>query len=320
MDHTSFQHWMTNIEKLDSVQYQQAKAAFSGEFEELEVASLAAIEATIDDDRKCRHCGAPRAISRGKARGLRRYQCKTCNRTFNAATGTVLQGIHKKEKLLAYASCISEGCTIKDSAARCGMSIPTAFYWRHRFLDQQTHKKQNFAGIVEVDETFFLESRKGNRNLNRKARKRGGKASKRGLSSEQVPVLVIVDRSGTTASTVLPAVNAETLRNAIEPIVTSDILLVSDGNNAYPPCAAAMGVRHEALNLSKGKRVRGPIHIQTVNNRHSRLKRFLTRYNGVSTKYLQNYLRWFERIELVNAPPRLCLATAIEGNRIQFLN
>ena len=74
-----------------------------------------------------------------------------------------------------------------------------------------------------------------------------------------------------------------------------------------------MGVRHEALNLSKGKRVRGPIHIQTVNNRHSRLKRFLTRYNGVSTKYLQNYLRWFERIELVNAPPRLCLATAIEG-------
>ena len=134
MDHTSFQHWMTNIEKLDSVQYQQAKAAFSGEFEELEVASLAAIEATIDDDRKCRHCGAPGAISRGKARGLRRYQCKTCNRTFNAATGTVLQGIHKKEKLLAYASCISEGCTIKDSAARCGMSIPTAFYWRHRSL------------------------------------------------------------------------------------------------------------------------------------------------------------------------------------------
>ena len=189
-------------------------------------------------------------------------------------------------------------------------------------IDFWTNKpiKKNLAGIVEVDETFFLESRKGNRNLNRKARKRGGKASKRGLSSEQVPVLVIVDRSGTTASTVLPAVNAETLRNAIEPIVTSDILLVSDGNNAYPPCAAAMGVRHKALNLSKGKRVRGPIHIQTVNNRHSRLKRFLTRYNGVSTKYLQNYLRWFERIELVNAPPRLCLATAIEGNRIQFLN
>ena len=45
-------------------------------------------------------------------------------------------------------------------------------------------------GIVEADETFVLSSRKGERNLDRKARRRGGKASKRGLSHEQVPVLV----------------------------------------------------------------------------------------------------------------------------------
>ena len=86
-------------------------------------------------------------------------------------------------------------------------------------------------------------------------RKRGSKASKPGLSSEQVPVLVTVDRNGTTASTVFPAVNFEALKSAIEPVVTPDILLVSDGNNADPPCAAAMGVRHQALNLSNGERV-----------------------------------------------------------------
>ena len=130
---------------------------------------------------------------------------------------------------------------------------------------------------MEVDETFFLERQKSNRNLDRKVRKRGGKASKRGLSSGQVPVLVAVNRSGTTASTVLPAVNSEALKSAIEPVVTPDILLVSDGNNAYPPCAAALGVRHEAFNLSKGERVRGTIHSQTVNNRHSRLKAFTGR-------------------------------------------
>ena len=201
------------------------------------------------------------------------------------ATGTSLKGIHKKGKWLAYGACISEGLTIRDSAQRCNLSIPTAFYWRHRFLNQQTQEERNLTGIVEVDETFFLESQKGNRNLDRKTRKRGGKASKRGLPSEQVPVLVAVDRSGTTASTVLSAVNSEALKSAIEPVVIPDILLVSDGNNADPPCAAAMGVRHEALNLSKGERVRGTIHIQTVNNRHSRLKAFLGRYNGISTKY-----------------------------------
>ena len=46
-------------------------------------------------------------------------------------------------------------------------------------------------------------------------------------------------------------------------------LLVTDGNNVYPPCAKALGIKHEALNQSAGERVRGTIHIQTVNNRHS---------------------------------------------------
>ena len=58
MDHASFQGWMTNIVQLSSMQYQQAEAAFSGGSEEMEAASLAAIEASVGDDRKYRHCGA----------------------------------------------------------------------------------------------------------------------------------------------------------------------------------------------------------------------------------------------------------------------
>ena len=49
---------MANIEQLGSMQYQQAEAAFSGGSEEMEAASLAAIVASVGDDRKCRHCGA----------------------------------------------------------------------------------------------------------------------------------------------------------------------------------------------------------------------------------------------------------------------
>ncbi len=32
------------------------------------------------------------------------------------------------------------------------------------------------------------------------------------------------------------------------------------------------------------------IHVQTVNNKHKKLKHFLDPFNGVSSKYLQNYL------------------------------
>ena len=154
------------------------------------------------------------------------------------------------------------------------------------------------------------------------AGKKGQK--KRGLSDEQVPVLVVADRSGATVSAVLPAVNADhPLREVIAPVVDEDIVLVTDGHRACPRCAAAIGAHHEALNLSRSERVRGAFHIQiaadpAVNNRHGRLKDFLRRYRGVATRYLDNDLRWFQRLELENASPRACLAVAIARSCIQF--
>ena len=64
--------------------------------------------------------------------------------------------------------------------------------------------------------------------------------------------------------------------------------MVTDGNNVYPSCARAMGLSHEALNLSAGERTRGELHIQTVNSRHERLKGFLRPRRGIATKYTQS--------------------------------
>ena len=117
---------------------------------------------------------------RGKARGLRRYQCKGCGRTFNALTGTPLSGLHK-ERWLSFA--LAEGETVKASASAA--MWPS---WRHRFLAAARHRSGVLKGIVEADETYVLESRKGARKLGRKARR--GAARQRGLSREQVPVLM----------------------------------------------------------------------------------------------------------------------------------
>lgn len=35
------------------------------------------------------------------------------------------------------------------------------------------------------------------------------------------------------------------------------------------------------------------LHLQKVNQTHSQLSKFLQPFNGVSSKYLQNYLNWF---------------------------
>ena len=52
-----------------------------------------------------------------------------------------------------------------------------------------------------MDETYFLYSEKGQRKIkDRKPRKRGGSAKKRGISNEQVCVLVARDRDKSTFS------------------------------------------------------------------------------------------------------------------------
>ncbi len=80
MDHKQFQEWLSWIDEPSPAQWHQAEAGLSGGSEAS--ASLAAIEGSVDEDRRCPHCGTPGAISRGKARGLRRYRCKGCRKTF----------------------------------------------------------------------------------------------------------------------------------------------------------------------------------------------------------------------------------------------
>ena len=157
-----------------------------------------------------------------------------------------------------------------------------------------------------------FQSRKGERKLDRKPRRRGGKARKRGLSREQVPILVAADRAGATLSHTLPALNAKSVKEALEPVVARDALLVSDANRCYPPVAAALDILHESINGAAGERVRGALRIQTVNSRHSQIKGFLRGFRGIATKYLDSYLRWFHLIELGDQPsPRACLEAAM---------
>ena len=172
-----------------------------------------------------------------------------------------------------------------------------------------------------MDETFVLESRKGERKLDRKPRRRGGKARKRGLSREQAPVLIAADRAGATLSDTLPALNADSVKGVLEPVVARDALLVSDASGCYPPVAAALDIRHESINGAAGERVCGTLHIQTVNSRHSQIKGFLRGFRGIATKDLDSYPRWFHLIKLGDQPsPRACLETAMAKTCLQFEN
>lgn len=322
MEHGSFRGWLAQVDDLTVAQRLELEEVLAGR--QPRAAVSAAIEANPDAPRACPHCGHSKVVCCGKTDGLQRFRCKECGKSFNALTGTPLARLRKKERWLDFGQSLSESETVVASSERCGVAVSTAFRWRHRFLTAQ-EASPTLTGIVEADESFVLLSFKGSRAWeqakkgqsdvevpDRKARKRGGSATKRGLSHEQVPILVASDRGGDVISAVLQADNGDAIKAVLEPVLSKDALLVTDGGKALARCATKMKVSHEVLNQSAGERVRGELHIQTVNSLHERIKAFLRQRRGVATKYLSNYLRWFHRTGLQHAPTaRACLNAAI---------
>lgn len=213
--------------------------------------------------------------------------------------------------------------SIRKSASECGVHRTTSFCWRHRFLTSpENHQAKLLSGIAEADETFFLNSKKGSRDLDRKPRKRGGKAQKRGLSKEQVCVLVARDRNGATIDAIMPQLTKETLKQTLSSVLDKDIMLCSDGSAIYSTFAKETDIAHKALNISAEIRVIDKVfHIQNVNAYHSRLKEWTRRFHGVATKYLPNYLGWrrmIDRNPALSPSPQSTFAAAL-GMHHQYL-
>lgn len=253
----------------------------------------------------CPHCSSAEVRRWGRASGKPRYRCVSCGRTFNPLTGTPLSGLHYQERWQDQAQALIAGDTVSKAAARCKVSYTTAFRWRHRFLAALNQDKPHrLSGIVEADETFILESFKGKRGkLKRAARKRGGKASKRGLSSEQIPVIVARDRSGATIDAVLPRLDIASMTAALGHVIASGAELCCDGGKVIIGFARGARIKTRVLAAPGGPSKKAPqFHINNVNAYHSRLKEWMRRFHGVATDNLPNYLSWRRTLEaFVNA-------------------
>ena len=262
--------------------------------------SVAALGQRRVDSVGCPHCDSREVVHWGQASALPRYRCKACTRTFNALTKTPLAKLRMKEKWDRQADAMIDGLSISKAADRCGVHYTTAFRWRHRFLAALSgDKPKALSGIVESDETFILESFKGKRSgMPRKARKRGGTSAKRGLSAEQIPIIVTRDRHGATTDAVLPRLNRASIAAALTGVVTPANAFCCDGGGAIVAFARRAGiVAHVLPRPGKPDPLAPDFHLNNVNAYHGRLKEWLRRFHGVATKNLPNYLGWRRALE-----------------------
>ena len=277
-------------------------------------ATVALLEGVLQPRLACPACQSHHLHRHGHAHGLQRYRCVPCGRTFNALSGTPLARLRHKSLWLDYADCLLASDSVRKAATELGVHRNTTFRWRHRFLSlAKTDRPHGLHGIAEADELYLLESEKGSRSMTRPARRRGGRAHKRGISNEQVCILVARDRTGQTLNFVTGkgALTKARLRHYLLPMIDKDVLLVTDGHAAYRAFAREARISHQAVNLRAGIRVQGAAHVQNVNAYHSRLRQWLGPFHGVATRYLPNYLgwRWILDAGRIRSPETLLKAT-----------
>lgn len=264
----------------------------------------------------CPHCSEKRIRANGKLKGVQRYLCNGCKKNFSETTGKFWYNIKKKDKLNRYLYCLLSGYSIRKSALETEISIQTSFDWRHKLLTSfSSVSVEEFQGIVESDDLFFSYSEKGNRHLDRKPKKRAEKASKAGISNEKVAVVATCDRSGNIDFKVAARgrISKKDLEKVLKGKLDKADVLCSDSHRSYGAFAKANTIPHKKFNASKGQRTVDKVyHVQNVNNMDMRLRKFMDSFNGVATKYLQNYLNWFLVLEKIkNSTSKIATVTAI---------
>ena len=261
---------------------------------------------SIKEDSKliCPHCHNKYIVKNGKNKNVQRYLCKTCKKSFVSSTHTPIFSSKKDISLwFKFVECLVNQYSIAKTAKILKISISTSFSWRHKILDaiRENYKCLNLYNKVECDETFFQESFKGNHLkdgfvMPRKAHKRGGMARFRGISKEKVCVLTALDSNNSfyVAPIAMGKPSSNDLIRSVGKIINPKSILVTDSLYSYKSLSSYCKLNHIAI--PKGKHSFKGFNIQKINSVHSNIKRFISVYRGVSTKYLANYLSLFKYI------------------------
>ena len=253
----------------------------------------------LSNNHHCPHCHSNKICKNGFAGKYQQFRCNACKKNYTIRTKTIWQNTHKSIELWQeYIELFSQGLALRKIVEKMDnkISLPTAFYWRHKILKVLAKKDDNdkLGGIIEADETFFEESQKGNKYItNRKPRKRGY-SSYVGDKKTKICVLTAIDRNKTSFTKPVGFGGLEKDDVVLlQRHLIKDSILITDGNRTY---RNLNNVKLKSLKF--GKAENKVYHLNTINNFHSMLKKFMIRFNSVATKYLDFYMNYFREFRI----------------------
>ena len=313
--HYDFRRFLNALDELNPAQIEDAQTKIRDLRQKTE--AISEIEARTNQEHKCPFCGDERRQKWGRTRTkVQRYRCSGCQRTYSGRTGNAIGRIHRPDLFMVALKDMlgtSAPQSVRKLAKQLGLNKYTVWRWRILVFSiiGGSISSTSFSGIIEADETYQRESRKGSRewvhhfadpqNVAQPPRPRWedyttqGLKMMRGLSKWQLPILTVADRGGSLLFQRLPNRKSATVERAMNSLVPSDAVLCSDGGNGDKDLAATRGLEHFVVGSKPGTRVAaGGYHIQNVNSLHARYGRFIKPFCGPATKNLNGYIRWLE--------------------------
>jgi transposase-like protein len=242
----------------------------------------------------CPHCGSKNIVKKGMKHGSQYFKCKDCGRGFSLPHSTSLRHLRiTADQLRTLLDLMLGDSSLRSISRKLGVSFQTVFSWRKAVMEAMVGFEDDvkLSGTIVYDTTYMRHSEKGVKGAHNAYRSDG--KNRRGISRDQIGILCAVD-GGIHSLVKVLGKGKETGASVISALtnhVVAGSLLVSDKYTQHVEVAQSLGCRHESYKLKEDKEYgekMGPI-----NNFHSELKAFLTKYYP-STKDLPYYLAWFQ--------------------------
>lgn len=245
----------------------------------------------------CCYCGKQHVIGNGTTRkGVQRYRCLDCKKSFCETTGSVVEYSHQDEAVWKMViSDTIDGVSMAHTAKFTGLTKTTISSMRHKILcgieTALSRKNIVLTGFNQADETFVRDSYKGTKlpqSFNRGPRKHGTKGMGSGSTSDHIVICTSVAEDG-SACIATPvkrtAISGDDLVNVFGNKVTEDTVIICDNCKKYNKLIPHCLVSHDKKRINM------------VNSFHSYMKSMLVKNaHGVATKYLNRYVSLYRQV------------------------
>lgn len=223
----------------------------------------------------CPICNGNNYIKYGSYKGIQRYKCKDCGKTFSNATNSIFSYTKKNiDKWIKFIELMMKKKSLRVCAKKLNISLVTAFYWRHKILHglKIDSVSDDLCGDVHINKTIMMENFKGCRNIK---------------STERRNIWIIGAKGDKDSMLVMPLFKDCWDWNIFNKKIYSKIKKESY-IVAYNDRYISLKAKEHNKRLVKERIEDNRIRYIMMN-----LKQWLRTFKGIATKYLEEYLSFF---------------------------